>query len=40
MAAKVFSGFSQSLDRSIIDPDTGIPMGESLGINMIKVQRF
>ena len=27
MAAKVFSGFKTKLDRTIIDPDTGIPMG-------------
>ena len=26
-AARVFSGFKTMLDRSIIDPDTGIPMG-------------
>ena len=26
-AAKVFSGFKVQVDRSIIDPDTGIPMG-------------
>ena len=27
MAAKVFSGFKNKNDRSIIDPDTGLPMG-------------
>tara|TARA_Y100000746_G_C15469851_1_gene436266 strand:- start:1218 stop:2849 length:1632 start_codon:yes stop_codon:yes gene_type:complete len=31
-AAKVFSGFKTQLDRSIIDPDTNIPMGR-LAIN-------
>ena len=31
-AAKVFSGFKTQLDRSIIDPDTNIPMGR-LSIN-------
>ena len=28
-AARVFSGFKTQLDRSIIDPDTNIPMGRT-----------